>query len=84
MAEQLLELLFREMVLVEQFVDDLVEQRRLFAGGLAHALGIKHHHDGEGRSQGKDGGVESFGQAQRGGHGGGHGGMGARHAAGAA
>ena len=47
-AEEFLKLFFRQVVLVQQFIDDLVEERSLLPCGGTDALGIEHDHHGKG------------------------------------
>lgn len=58
-AEQFGEFVGGEVVFLEEFLDDLVEQARLLARRAPHALRVEHHDDGEGEGDGEDRGGES-------------------------
>ena len=51
MTQQLLELRFRQMVLMKQLVHNLIQYPSLLAGRFSDALRIKHHNDGKSTSQ---------------------------------
>ena len=82
-AEQFLELFFRQVVFMQQFVNNLVQKFGLLAGRCPDALGIEHHYQGKGTTQCKNGGDEPHAQAEGSRESSRHCGVGTGHAAGA-
>ena len=80
-TENLDELLGGEVVILEDFVDDLVQEPGLKSRGPAHGGGIEHHHNRKREADGKDRAAEPFLEAYRRGQPADHGGMRAGHAA---
>ena len=68
-------------VRLEQFVQHLIQNAGLLAGGPAHALGIEHDNGGKGQGDGKQGIRRARADGHRGAERRGQRGMGAGHAA---
>jgi len=81
MPQQFGQMFVGKPVRLEQFVQHLVQNAGLLAGGPAHALGIEHNDGGKGQGDGKQGIRGTHANGHRGAERRGQRGMGAGHAA---